>query len=104
MSASQAERRGFDPRLLLKEKMKDEGVRRVLVVRSDKLGDVVLTLPMAGAIKKSQPTIAVSFLVNNYTREIAERCPQVSEVISIAGNEGAFKLSRIMRREKADAV
>src|SRR4051812_12464821 len=95
MSASQAERRGFDPRLLL---------LKVLIVRTDRLGDLVLTLPIATAIKKSQSTANISFLVNNYTREIAERCQGIDHVIPISGAEGAVRLASIMRGSKADVV
>jgi heptosyltransferase-3 len=95
MSASQAERRGFDPRLLL---------LKVLIVRTDRLGDFVLTLPMATAIRKSQTSANISFLVNNYTRDIAERCVGVDQVLSISGSEVAMRLASIMRRSKADVI
>jgi ADP-heptose:LPS heptosyltransferase len=79
-------------------------VKKVLIIRTDRLGDFVLTLPMASAIKKARSSMSVSFLVNNYTREVAERSPAIDQIISISGDEGVFKLAGLMRRAKADAV
>ncbi len=54
-----------------------------LIVRTDRLGDVVLTLPMARAIKNALPNAHVTFLASEYTRPIIERCPDVDEIRTI---------------------
>lgn len=43
---------------------------RILLSRTDSIGDVVLTLPMAGLIKKAMPQAEVQFLGRNYTRSV----------------------------------
>lgn len=62
-------------------------MRRVLVVRTDGIGDVVVTLPMAGWLKAASPGIAVGLCVANYTSDVASACPDVDEVV-VKGAEG----------------
>tara|TARA_Y100001980_G_C14556744_1_gene349858 strand:- start:17688 stop:18635 length:948 start_codon:yes stop_codon:yes gene_type:complete len=55
---------------------------KILISRTDKIGDVVLTLPMAGIIKKHFPSSAVYFLGSSYTRHIIERCSHVDHFLN----------------------
>lgn len=70
---------------------------QMLIVRTDKLGDVVLTLPMARAIKKAFPDARISFLAREYTRPIIERCPDVDEIRVIEDRTSFWKLIRQFR-------
>lgn len=49
----------------------------ILISRPDAIGDVVLTLPMAGLLKKHLPGVNVSFLGRNYTRDVVACCEHV---------------------------
>lgn len=49
----------------------------ILLSRTDKIGDVVLTLPMAGLIKRMLPQSKVVFLGQAYTRAIIESSKHV---------------------------
>jgi len=53
----------------------------ILVVRNDKLGDFVLTLPCYFMLKTALPEARISVLVPEYTAEIARACPGIHEVI-----------------------
>jgi ADP-heptose:LPS heptosyltransferase len=53
----------------------------VLISRTDKIGDVVLTLPMAGFIKRLLPEAKVVFLGQAYTRPIIESSQHVDTFI-----------------------
>lgn len=44
--------------------------KHIILSRTDSIGDVILTLPMAGVIKKHFPECKVSFLGSSYTRDI----------------------------------
>ncbi len=70
---------------------------RILIVRTDRLGDVVLTLPMARAIKNAMPNASVTFLASEYTRPIIERCPDVDEVRAIDANASFWIMVRQFR-------
>lgn len=52
--------------------MKKPLLKKILVVRTDRIGDVVLSLPMIPILQKNFPDASVSFLLRSYTREIVE--------------------------------
>jgi heptosyltransferase III len=54
----------------------------VLLSRTDSIGDVVLTLPMAGVIKEKYPQCRVLFLGRTYTRDVIGLCSFVDEFIN----------------------
>jgi ADP-heptose:LPS heptosyltransferase len=56
---------------------------RVLLIRSDHLGDVLLTLPAAGALKRSLPFSHLTYLVAEGVEPVTERCPDVDETLSL---------------------
>jgi len=56
-------------------------VKNILIVRTDRIGDVVLSLPMAEIIKKHYPYCKVSFLVRDYTKEILSNNSSIDETI-----------------------
>ncbi|SFF21246.1 glycosyltransferase family 9 protein [Thermoflexibacter ruber] len=47
-------------------------MQKIILSRTDNIGDVVLTLPMAGAIKKQIPDSQVFFIGKAYTKPIVE--------------------------------
>ncbi len=51
----------------------------ILISRCDSIGDVVLTLPMAGVIKLRYPKARVIFLGRTYTRDVVALCEHVDE-------------------------
>lgn len=55
---------------------------RILISRTDSIGDVVLTLPMCGLIKAHYPKSRIIFLCRNYTLELVKLSAHVDEVIS----------------------
>lgn len=52
--------------------MKEHKFENVLVVRTDRIGDVVLTLPMILVLRKSFPGSRISMLLRSYTMGLAE--------------------------------
>lgn len=54
---------------------------RILISRTDSIGDVVLTLPMCGVIKSLYPTCHIIFLCRDYTAEVVKMSQYVDEVI-----------------------
>lgn len=53
--------------------------KNIIISRTDSLGDVILTLPLAGAIKKQNPDIRVLFLGRSYSRSVIE----ISEFVDV---------------------
>ena len=67
--------------------------KNILIVRTDRIGDVVLSLPLAGLIKKHYPACNVTFLLRNYTKELTDDHPYIDEVIIIKENNGKIPVS-----------
>ena len=55
--------------------------RRILAIRLDNLGDVLVTTPALHAIKTSMPTIALSLLTSPVGAQVARLNPDIDEVI-----------------------
>src|SRR5438105_6595404 len=56
-------------------------VKRILAIRLDNLGDVLVTTPALHAIKTSMPTIALSLLTSPVGAQVASLNPDIDEVI-----------------------
>lgn len=53
----------------------------ILISRTDSIGDVILTLPLAGLLRKRFPDARISFLGMSYTREIIESCRYIDSFV-----------------------
>ena len=47
-------------------------IKKIIISRTDSIGDVILTLPVAGVLKKTYPQAEIVFLGKKYTRDIVE--------------------------------
>jgi len=56
-------------------------VKRILVIRIDEIGDVILTTPVFRALKKEFPGCKVDALVKKATKELLEHNPNVDNLI-----------------------
>ncbi len=54
----------------------------IIISRTDSIGDVVLTLPMAGIIKQFIPQCKIIFLGRNYTKDIIHLSKYIDEFVS----------------------
>jgi ADP-heptose:LPS heptosyltransferase len=57
--------------------------RRILVTRTDNIGDVVLTLPIAGYLKQRYPGVHITFLVRSYAAHTVGQCRHVDAVQAV---------------------
>jgi heptosyltransferase-3 len=55
---------------------------KIIISRTDSIGDVVLTLPMAGRIKQKFPKSKIIFLGRDYTKDIVGLSEHVDEFVS----------------------
>lgn len=78
-----------------------EDLRRILIARTDGLGDVIVTLPIAVALKRLLPRAQVAFLVTPYTAPIVKRIAEVDEVLTISQMRRGLHLLKIY---KPDAI
>ncbi len=83
-------------------------IRRILLVRTDRIGDVLLSMPVAAAIKAARPDIHIAFLLRNLTTCIGEHNPSVDNILTIDNEDGTkksfFSLIKEIRKEKYDCA
>ena len=83
-------------------------LKKVLVIRNDKLGDFMLAWPSYALLKKALPGAKVHALVPEYTRELAELCPSIDRVLVDPGRDsgwkGLMKLRDVLREQQYDAA
>lgn len=56
-------------------------IQRILIVRTDRLGDVILTLPMLPYLRERYPSAHIAMLLSTYTGKIVSGNPFVDELI-----------------------
>jgi heptosyltransferase-3 len=83
--------------------MKSIVPKRIIISRTDSIGDVVLTLPICAAIKKQFPDCKVLFMAARYTVPVVERCPYVDEVVNWTELSSFPLLERLSRMRKLNA-
>jgi len=56
-----------------------ENIQNILLSRTDSIGDVILSLPMAGVLRQLYPKSKILFLGQSYTQPIVNACEHVDE-------------------------
>lgn len=62
------------------------GIKKVLVVRLDGIGDVVLSTPFLRELRKNLPGALITLVVNPSVYNMVELCPYVNEVLTFDWN------------------
>lgn len=64
--------------------------KNLLVVRTDRIGDVVLSLPLAEIIKRHFPNCKITYLLREYTKSLAYNHPFIDDILLL--KEGNNKI------------
>lgn len=56
-------------------------MKKLLVIRNDKIGDFMLCFPAFALLKQSAPDLEITALVPPYTAPLAELCPSIDHII-----------------------
>ncbi len=59
----------------------EKTIKRILISRTDSIGDVMLTLPLCGIIKSHDTNTELVFLGRTYTRPVIDCCGHISEFV-----------------------
>lgn len=78
----------------------------IILSRTDSIGDVMLTLPMAGLLKHRMPGVRITFIGRRYTLPVLRCCAHVDEAIALeelidVGDDAA---PHRLRKLNADAI
>ena len=84
------------------------------IARTDSIGDVIVTLPLCGFIKKHSPNTRIVFIGRSYTQSIVDACPYIDEFfnfdkraesnLNVDACVFAFPDAEVMRWVKAQGV
>ena len=55
---------------------------KIILSRTDSIGDVILSLPMAGYIKEKYPDAYIFFLGKTYTKSVVSQCEHIDEFLN----------------------
>ncbi len=82
--------------------------KRILIIRPDRIGDVVLTTPLIRAVKQSFPDSFIGVMVNSITGALLRNNPHIDLLITDdpegkdSGRTGFWKQVRLLRSLKFD--
>lgn len=70
--------------------------RRIMITRTDNIGDVVLTLSLAGYLKQIYPQAEIVFLCRRYAAAVVAQCRHVDRVLTLEelGDDQAGAMAR----------
>ena len=79
-------------------------MKTFLVSRTDAIGDVVLTLPICGQLKRLVPGCRVVLLGRTYTQAVAEACPWVDAFLNYDELKSLTKHEQLVLLQAQQAV
>lgn len=81
-------------------------MRTVIISRTDGIGDVVLTLPLAGLLKEQYPDCRIVFLCASYTAPVVRCCTHVDAILdwSALEKEPEERQVELIQAVQADTI
>ncbi len=92
--------------------IKPKNIKKILIVRNDKLGDLLVSFSAFATLKKNLPDTEIHVLVPDYTAPIAKLCKFIDHVVIDPLPETSKKhqlketrqLSQLFRQQNYDAI
>ena len=86
--------------------MTKPNLKKVIIVRTNNIGDLILHLPPVRVLKQHWPQCEVSVLARAYTRPILELCPDVDKILDWDSlkTKTNDELIELFRQENYDAA
>ena len=84
--------------------VKQQRLQNILVVRTDRIGDVILTLPTIDALKLNFPNARVAMLLNSYTADLVEGFADVILYNRESAPKPFLEMLAELRQGRFDAV
>lgn len=75
--------------------------KRLIISRTDNLGDVILTLPLAGYLKSIMPDLKITFIGKKYTQPIIAKCEFVDHFLD---REEVIRDPHLLAMVRADTI
>ena len=87
-----------------------KGIQRILLIRTDRIGDVILTTPMISLLHKEYPEAELYFLTRAYTAPLLDHYQFLHQTIIYdpegkhKGVIGHLRLARMLKKLEVDAA
>ncbi len=78
--------------------------KKILIARTDRIGDVVLSLPMAELVKKKYPDCKVAYFIRNYTSALLDGNPFIDEVVIAEEFDGEILFTKNLKKIKSQNI
>jgi ADP-heptose:LPS heptosyltransferase len=78
--------------------------KRILVVRTDRMGDVILATPLVRELRRTFPNAFIGVLLRSYTKPVFDNNPHINAVITDDGTENFWQQVKMLRRYKFDTA
>lgn len=65
------------------QKLDDRGIDRVLLIRPDHLGDMLLTMPAVHALRASRPRTEIHLLAGSWSAQVAAQYDEIDTVLTL---------------------
>ncbi|MBU2462148.1 glycosyltransferase family 9 protein [bacterium] len=72
-----------------------------MVLRNDRMGDLILSLPALSALRKGYPDAHIAILIQPYTQDILYKNQDLNEIILDEG-QGIFELASEIKKKRFD--
>ncbi len=76
--------------------------KHILVSRTDKIGDLLLSLPVFQTLRKAFPRARITALVSSYAKEIVQGHPAIDAVETVEPGENFWTLKRRLKNLQVD--
>lgn len=76
---------------IMKNKITSESIKNIAIVRTDRIGDMILTLPMCKGIKEILPNSKVTLIARRYVEPILYNCQVIDDVYFIDDFKSDYK-------------
>lgn len=83
-------------------------IKKILVIRTDRIGDVLLSTPVLSNLRTAFPKAYIAIMVSPYARDIVEGNPYIDEVIIYDKNNehkgwlSTLKFASMLKKKKFD--
>ncbi len=78
--------------------------KKILITRTDKLGDVILTLPLISEVRRIFPECEISFLTKSFAKDLLKGYPSFDKLVELENYKGFFSLVKFIREERFEIV
>ncbi|MFN0157424.1 MAG: glycosyltransferase family 9 protein [Bacteroidota bacterium] len=85
-------------------KMKNPGHNRILVIRTDRIGDVVLATPLIRSLRQTFPQAYIAALVAPYAKDVLAGNPHLNEILVDAPTMNFWQQTALLRKHKFDTA